>query len=320
MDLPELYPGFSSRTIDTGEARIFVRVGGREDRPAVVLVHGYPQTGAMWHAIAPALAEHYHVVIPDLRGYGRSDVPALGPGHAQMSKRAMARDIVRVMDALGHARFAYVGHDRGARAGYRLALDHPERIARLALLDIVPTLAMWDGMGAKLALKAYHWPFLAQPAPMPERLIGADPVFYLEHTLRSWTAAKSLDAFSADALAHYRAFYSEPERIAATCEDYRAGAFLDPVHDAEDRAAGRLIEAETLVMWGASGFPSDAARNGDDDGTLGVWRRWCLHVTGRAIDCGHFLAEEAPEAVIAALLPFLAAGADDTLDAAGAAA
>jgi haloacetate dehalogenase len=305
MDLPDLFPGFSSTTVRTDGAKIFARIGGPEDAPPVVLVHGYPQTGAMWHAIAPALAKTHRVIVPDLRGYGWSSVPEAEADHAQMSKRAMAADIVRVMEELGHVRFAYVGHDRGARAGYRLALDHPGRLEKLILLDIVPTFAMWEGMNAQLAMKVYHWLFLAQPAPFPERMIGGNALAYLEHTLASWTASKSLDAFDAGALAHYRASFTVPERIAATCEDYRAGATIDLEHDRAARAAGARFDVPTLVLYGASGIPADGARGDVEAGPEAAWKPWASRLDVRAIDAGHFVAEEAPEATLAAIRAFL---------------
>lgn len=305
MDLPDLFPGFEARTIDVGEARLFCRTGGPEGAPAVVLVHGYPQTHVEWHRIAGSLAERFRVVLPDLRGYGWSSVPADRTGHEAYAKRTMAEDVVRLMESLGHVRFAFVGHDRGARVGYRLALDNPGRLSRLAVLDIVPTAAMWSGMDAKLAMKVYHWLLLAQPAPLPETLIGAAPLAYLEHTLASWTRTRDLSAFDPGALAHYRAFFQVPERLHATCEDYRAGATVDRALDDEAVAAGRRIEAPTLVLWGSSGIPADGGTV--EDTPLGVWRRWCRSVEGRAIESGHFLPEENPAATLEALLPFLSA-------------
>jgi haloacetate dehalogenase len=296
--LPELFPGFEATDVDVGEARIHCRLGG--EGPPLLLVHGFPQTHAEWHRIAPALAERFRLVLPDLRGYGQSSVPGTDPDHRAYSKRAMAQDMVGLMDALGHARFALVGHDRGARVGYRLVLDHPGRVTRLALLDIVPTYAMWTGMERTLAMKVYHWLFLAQPAPLPETLIGANHRYFLEHSIASWTKARDLSAFDPDAIAHYRAFYAEAERVHATCEDYRAGATVDFAIDQDDRAAGRRIEVPTLVLWGSHGIPSEAS-------PLDAWRPWCPGVQGHAIDCGHFLPEENPESTLAALVPFLTA-------------
>jgi haloacetate dehalogenase len=306
MDLPDLFPGFDARTIDAGESKLFVRIGGAEASPPLVLLHGFPETHVMWAAIAGELARHFRVVVPDLPGYGWSRIPEQQADSAQMSKRAMAGDIVALMEDLGAARFAVVGHDRGARVSYRLALDNPGRVTRLAVLDIIPTLATWQAADAAFAMRTYHWFFLAQPRPMPERLIAKDAVAYLDHTLASWTKAKSLEAFGAGQLAHYRAAFSVPERVAATCEDYRAGWQVDRLHDEADLAAGRKIDAPMLVLWGNAGLPADAA--GPETTPLQIWQAWANHVEGTAIDSGHFLVEENPAATLAQLLPFLLAG------------
>jgi haloacetate dehalogenase len=295
-DLPDMFPGFEARIIDVGEANIYCRVGG--DGPPLLLLHGFPQTHVEWHRIALPLAERFQLVLPDLRGYGSSSVPAPDAEHRAYSKRVMAEDVLALMETLGHVRFPLVGHDRGARVAYRLALDHPERVTRLALLDIVPTYAMWKGMDRTLAMKVYHWLFLAQPAPLPETLIGEHSRYFLDHSIASWTKDGDLSAFDPGALAHYRAFYAEPERIRATCADYRAGATIDLATDNEDRGAGRQIDAPTLVLWGSHGIPAEAS-------PLDAWRPWCPEVQGRAVDCGHFLPEENPQATLDALVPFL---------------
>jgi haloacetate dehalogenase len=295
--LPDLFPGFHARTFETDEASIFARLKG--SGPPVALLHGYPQTHAMWHRVAPALAEHFTCVVPDLRGYGASSAPAAAPDHSTYSKRAMARDVAAVMRTLGHERFAVVGHDRGGRVGYRLALDDPGRVERLAVLDIVPTQAMWRGLDAKLAMKAYHWLFLAQPAPLPETLIGSHSDFYLERTIASWTRDTSLSAFDPRALQHYRASFRQPERIHAACEDYRAGRTCDLAADEADLAAGRRIACPVLALWGAAGFPSETG------GPLEIWRNWAEDVRGVAVESGHFACEENPDATLQALLPFL---------------
>ena len=308
MDLADLFPGFEAKTIDTGEAKIFARIGGPAGAPPLVCLHGFPETHVMWAKVAPRLTERFRVVLPDLRGYGWSSVPEIEADHSQMSKRAMARDVVRLMEELGHARFAVVGHDRGARVAYRLVLDHPGRATRLALLDIVPTSAMWARMDAGFALKTYHWLFLAQPAPMPERLIGRGPVDWLEHTLASWTKAKDLSAFGKRALAHYRAFFSVPERIAATCEDYRAGATIDRALDEADLAGTRRIDVPTLVLWGAAGIPAGPSGTDPHSGPLAAWAPFMApgaSLDGAGLDTGHFLAEEAPEATAERLVAFL---------------
>jgi haloacetate dehalogenase len=241
--------------------------------------------------------------MPDLRGYGFSSCPPNDAKNEAYSKRAMARDLQGLMQALGHQRFAVVGHDRGARAGYRMALDQPEAVNCLCVLDIVPTHAMWHNFTVKLAMKTYHWLFLAQPHPLPEMLIEQNPVGFLDYTIASWTKTKDLSAFSEEALSEYRLHYATPEHIHATCNDYRAGAAYDLKADEEDRAAGRRITCPTLALWGNTGIPSQF------EDPLGAWREWCDHVEGHGIDSGHFVAEENPQATCDALLPFLLAHA-----------
>ena len=215
-DLADLFPGFASHWIDTANGRFFARSGG--SGPPLLLLHGYPQTHVEWHKIAPRLAERFTLVVMDLRGYGWSSLPEGANGEG-MSKRAMAQDAVDVMEKLGHVRFRLVGHDRGGRVAYRLAYDHPGRLEKVVTIDIVPTFAMFADMDrTEGALKKYHWLFLAQPAPFPETLIGASARYYLDHTLASWTATKDLTAYDPRALAHYRAAFDDPSRIAASCE------------------------------------------------------------------------------------------------------
>ena len=298
--LPDLFPGFETRVLTGRGATIFARVGG-EGRP-LVLLHGYPQTHAMWHRVAPELAKHFTLIIPDLRGYGASSVPPDDSEHYSFSKRAMALDICSIMDELGYTEFLLCGHDRGGRVGYRLALDRPERITRLAVLDIVPTYDMWHRLTPALALKTFHWTFLAQPAPIPETMIGSNPIGWLENKIGSWNGTGGLSVFSPEALEHYRAFFADPLRLHATCEDYRAGATYDLRADEADKAAGQKIACPTLALWGSAGIP------GKTDGPLAIWREWCASVSGLAIPCGHFLAEEAPEETLAALVPFLLRG------------
>lgn len=294
--LPELFPGFASHGIDGPEGKIFARSGG--SGPPLLLIHGYPQTHAEWHKIAPALAQHFTLIIPDLRGYGASAAPHSEKG-ALYTKREMGSDLLRLMDALGHHEFYCAGHDRGARVGYRLALDHPHRIKKLSLLDIIPTVSMWDDMDAKRAMQVYHWQFLAQPSPLPEMLIGGAHLAYINHTLASWTKAKTLDSFSEGALAHYHAFFSEPSRIHATCEDYRAGATTDAGYDRADLLMKKQIQCAVQVLWGAVGIPAAGAS------PLDVWREtFAPHAQGRPIDSGHFLPEENPDDTAAALLEF----------------
>jgi haloacetate dehalogenase len=254
--------------------------------------------------VAPTLAERFTLVIPDLVGYGWSVVPKPDAEHAPYTKRAMANVMVEVMEALGFVRFGVAGHDRGGRVAYRMALDHPGRVEKLAVLDILPTYDYWQRMDRPYGLKMYHWLFLAQPAPLPERLIGGDPTFYCDATLASWTKARDLSAFDARALAYYRAALSDPLHIHAVCEDYRAGAAADFDHDATDRAVGKRITAPVLVLWGAGGLSPTAAEQGPTP--LDAWRAWADDVRGAPIDSGHFVAEENPTATAAALLDFFA--------------
>ncbi len=295
-DLADLFPGFASHWIDTDAGRIFARSGG--SGPPLLLLHGYPQTHAEWHHLATPLAKHFSVVLMDLRGYGWSSAPG-SKGGQLYSKREMAKDAIAVMEALGHVRFAVVGHDRGGRVAYRLALDHPGRLSKLAVLDIMPTSDMWSGMDAGRAMQVYHWLFLAQLEPMPETLIGKAPTDYLEHTLASWTADKNLGCFDPRAMDHYRASFNEPSRIHAACEDYRAGATIDRALDEADRTAGHTIDIPLLALWGDAGLPAKGAS------PLELWRKWGTHVTGQALKSGHFLPEEAPKPTLEALLAFL---------------
>lgn len=295
-DLPDLFPGFEPHWVDTPAGKLFARSGG--SGPPLVLLHGYPQTHVEWHRIAPLLARRHTLILPDLRGYGWSAIPDSRDGE-QFTKRLMAADIVALMEQLGHIRFGIVGHDRGARVAYRLALDHPERIEKIASLDVVPTKVMWDAMNAARALKAYHWSFLAQKEPLPETLIGGAAERYCDWTLAAWTKDKSLKTFDRGALAHYRASFNDPKRIHAFCEDYRAGATLDREHDAADQDAGKKIPVPLLVLWGSAG-----SLGGADP--VAVWRDWASDVRGQAIDCGHFLPEEAPEETANALAEFFA--------------
>jgi haloacetate dehalogenase len=296
--IADLYPGFAERRVRTEGAEIFLRTGGTG--PPLLLLHGYPQAHVCWHRIAPELARHSTLVIPDTRGYGASSVPESDAEHGPYSKRAMARDCIEVMRALGHARFMVAGHDRGGRIAYRLALDHPEAVSALIPVDIVTTADAWRATNAERALRTYHWAFLAQPSPLPETLIAADPVYYLEHTLKSWAGTRDLTPFSAEALAHYRALMKDPARVHAVCEDYRAGATIDWQTDEADLATGRKVGCPTLLLWGTEYLGRGGAN------PLAPWEKWCPDVKGAAVKSGHFLAEENPGDTLAALLPFLA--------------
>jgi len=295
-DLADLFPGFESRWIDTATGKIFARVGGKG--PPLMLLHGYAQTNVMWHKVAPELARHFTLVVPDLPGYGWSDVPRSTADHSPYTKRAMAAAMVEAMEALGHARFALAGHDRGGRVAYRLALDHPGRLSKLATLDIVPTWHMWHDLDARLAYRIWHWTFLALPAPGPEEVIGRDAVAFWDWKTAAGTKSKDLSSFDPRALAHYRAFFQDPGRIHATCEDYRAGRTTDLAIDDADRAAGRKIACPMLAIWGAAGIPSETKN------PLDTWREWARDVRGFAIDCGHYLPEENAPATAKALIEF----------------
>ena len=266
--------------------------------PPVLLLHGYPQTHVEWHGIAEDLARRHTIVAPDLPGYGDSSGPEPDPAHVAYSKRTTAAALVEVMAGLGFDRFAVVGHDRGARVAYRMALDHPARVSRLAVLDIIPTLEAVERTDRDMALGTYHWFFLAQPYPLPETLIGASPNFFLTYTIDSWAGRRG--AIGAAAMDEYRRCFRKPSVIRATCEDYRAGMTVDLDYDRADRTAGRRIACPVLALWGeqyTGGKPVDP---------LAIWRQWADDVTGGPLACGHFLVEEAPEETLSALLRFLA--------------
>jgi len=291
-----LFEGFGERRIATTDAEISLVTGG--SGPPLLLLHGFPQTHAMWHRMAPRLAERFTVVAPDLRGYGDSERVASLPDHASYSKRAMARDQVELMRILGFERFAVVGHDRGGRVGHRMALDHPGRVERLAVLDIVPTLEVFETADQRLATAYYHWFFLIQPAPLPEHMIGLDPGFYLRRTIAAWSGGGEPKA-SPEAMAEYLRAMRDPACVHAMCEDYRAAASIDLAHDRASREAGERIRCPLLVLWGARGAME---RLYDVPET---WRRFADDVAAQPIDCGHFLPEEAPEETLAALMGFL---------------
>lgn len=285
--LDPLPPGpFRDVPVPSG-ARIRTWTSGSGD--PVLLLHGWPQTSAMWHAVAPGLAAEHTVVLADLPGYGASLLPP-GAGVAASAKRAMAADLVAAMTALGHHEFAVVGHDRGARCAYRMALDHPQRVTAVAALDILPTLDVVERVDAGFARGAWHWFLLAQPADLPERIVAADPDRVLGRGLA--------EVCRPEALAQYRAAWARPEVVHGMCQDYRAALDIDVDIDRADRG-NRTIGCPTLVLWGTDG----PLRRTPD--VLDVWRRWAPQVEGAALPCGHFLAEEQPEAVLAALRRFL---------------
>lgn len=295
-DLPDLFPGFESRTIKTKGAEIFVRHGG--SGPPLLMLHGYPQTHVMWHKMAGELAKHFSLVMADLRGYGQSSCPGSDDNHETYSKRAMGNDMVEVMAELGHDRFMVLSHDRGGRVGYRMTLDHADKISRLAMLDIVPTWSAWQET-SHTGIGKFHWAFLAQPSPLPETMIGKDPGLWLETLMASWSGSDDLTPFTDEAMAHYRAAITQAERIHTGCEDYRAGATCDFAFDDIDHSAGNKISCPVLVLWGMS------RKQGFVNKSLEIWREWCDDVRGEPIACGHFLAEENPGDTLAAVLPFL---------------
>jgi haloacetate dehalogenase len=300
-----LFPNTRELRFEAGNTQIFARVGG--SGPPLLLLHGFPQTHAMWHRVAPQLMENFTCVIPDLRGYGFSSCPKNDAENFTYSKRAMAADMRQLMASLGHKQFSVVGHDRGARVGYRLALDNPDCVTCLALLDIVSTYDMWNNFTVALAMKTYHWLFLAQPNPLPEMLIEPNPAAYLDYTIASWAKTKDLSSFDPVALAEYRLHYATPEHVHATCNDYRAGQTYDLKADEADRAAGRKIACPTLVLWGDAGIPA-IKRGGVDieaDDPLKTWSAWCENLRGAPVDSGHFVTEENPAQTLSHLLPFL---------------
>ena len=262
--------------------------------PPLLLLHGYPQTGYMWHKIAPRLAEDFTVVVADLRGYGDSDKPTSSEDHAVYSKRAMAADMMAVMTALGHSQFFIAGHDRGGRVAHRLARDYPQAVTKLAVLDIAPTAMMYDTTDMHFATSYYHWFFLIQPAPFPETLIGSDPKFFLESKMQHW--GKDRSAITNDAFDEYLRCFSNPDTIHASCEDYRASASIDLEHDAAD--VGLKLDIPLLVLWGAT------AMVGNKYDMLCAWREVATDVTGFAVPGGHYLPEEAPDETYQALLDF----------------
>ncbi len=283
------FPEFTLHTVDLPSGKIRLRHGG--SGPPILLLHGNPQSHAMWHKVAPPLAEHFTVICPDLRGYGGSHKPGPTADHAPYAKRAMAQELVDLMAHLGHDRFRLAGHDRGARVAHRLAIDHPDRVARLALLDIVPTLEHFERADMKFGLGYYHWFWFAQPHPFPEDLIHAAPeTWFHAHTNRE---PKGRDFFHPEALADYLEAARSRETTIGMCEDYRAAATIDLEHDRASRAAGQTITVPTLVLWGSKG------KIGKWYDPMAIWADYCAGpLSGGEITSGHYLAEEAPTAVL----------------------
>jgi haloacetate dehalogenase len=299
-----VFEGFTSATLEVGETTIFVRRGGVG--PPLLLLHGFPETHVMWHRVAPVLARDFTVVCADLRGYGASGKPPSSPEHTQYSKRVMALDMIRVMQSFGFERFCVAGHDRGARVAYRMALDHPGHVDRLAVLDVIPTSEALDRADARLALAFWPWSLLAQPAPLPERLITSAPDAVVNDALTHWGSDDD-SCFPPEIRQQYIQAMSDPQTVHAICEEYRAAVSIDSSQEREDRAAGRTIGCPTLVLW-SEGSALDEWY-ADAGGPPGIWRKWAQNVTGRAMSGGHFFPESNPDEVIRQLRTFFGAAA-----------
>lgn len=285
--------GFERLQITANGIGINLEQGG--EGPPLLLLHGYPQTHLIWHQVAPRLAQHFRVICPDLRGYGDSEKPASDPEHAAYSKRVMAQDMVDLMKELGFEQFSVTGHDRGARVAHRMALDHPATVQKLCVMDIAPTFHMFNHTDQAFASGYYHWFFLIQPDGLPEKMIGDDPGWYLKEKLKRWGGKNAI--FDPVVVDEYVRCFSDPAAIHASCEDYRAAATIDMEHDSADRQ--RKLECPLLVLWGGKGFVERTYP------VLDVWREYADQVTGKVLDCGHFLPEEQPEQVVDQLLAFL---------------
>lgn len=294
-----MFDGFESRGTDTGETTIFLRRSGHGT--PLLLLHGFPQTHLMWRDVAPLLARHFTVICADLRGYGQSGCPPSAPDHAPYSKRAMAADMVRVMENLGFSRFAVAGHDRGGRVAYRLALDHPERVTRLAVLDVVPTGMAWARADADFALGFWPWSLLAQDEPLPESILSVHAADIVNNALDHWGSAA--ETFSPDIRSTYVDALREPRHAHAICEEYRAAAGIDRKHDHADEVAGQRIACPLLVLWSGKG-PLNSWYV-EEGGPLGLWKTFADQVSGEALNGGHFFPEELPEATADALALFL---------------
>ncbi|AXB43968.1 alpha/beta fold hydrolase [Amycolatopsis albispora] len=286
-------PGFTTRRLTAGGTDLHVAIGGAG--PPLLLLHGFPQTHLTWRAVAPALAESYTVICPDLPGYGDSGPPGEGVEH--YSKRAMTATFAELMTTLGHQRFAVAGHDRGGLVAFRMGLDHADRVTHTAVLDVLPAVDVFGALAGAGGVFAFHLSFLAHPEPLPERMIGADPAVFFGHFLDGWT--KVTGALPAEVRSEYLRTLSEPSVIHAICQDYRAGVCFDLEHDKQDKALGRRLPMPVLALWqdpGEAPLPFDPAA---------LWRSWAPSVTTKALACGHFLPEERPEEVIAALRELL---------------
>jgi haloacetate dehalogenase len=295
-----LFPGFTTHRVPVAPGvALHALTGGTPGAQPLLLLHGHPQTHSLWHKVVPALAPHFSLVLADLRGYGDSDKPAGEADHGNYSKRTMAADLLALMAHLGHTRFKLLAHDRGARVAHRLAMDHPQAVQRLVLLDIAPTLAMYEQTTEAFARAYWHWFFLIQPAPAPERFIDSSVPGYLQATMGARSGGFA--PFDPRALAEYERCLASPGAAHATCEDYRAAAGIDLQHDRADRAAGLQLQAPLLALWGAEGVVQRCFN------PLAEWQKVAVDVRGQALPCGHYIAEEAPQALLDAALPFLLA-------------
>lgn len=283
-----MFEGFESSIVESGGTAIFIRRMGT-GRP-LLLLHGFPQTHVMWHRVAPILATDFTVICADLRGYGSSGKPISTPDHVPYGKSAMARDVIGMMESQGFSRFSVAGHDRGGRVAYRLALDYPNEVERLALLDIIPTEEAFRRADSRFALAFWPWSLLAQPEPLPERLIAADPEAVVDDALANWGSDQA--AFPLEVRAAYVDALRDPATVHAICEEYRAAATIDLARDTADREAGRRIESPVLVLWSAGGALDNWYAGAG--GPLGIWRNWAHDVRGRSIAGGHFFAEQNP--------------------------
>lgn len=292
-----MFDDFVPHSLQTARGRIFAQVAGQGS--PLLLLHGYPQTHVMWHAVADLLTDRFTVVAADLPGYGASFRPVSAADHTPYSKRALAADLTHAMSLLGHEQFAVAGHDRGGRVAYRMALDHPDRVNAAAVIDVVPTGDVWARADAQMALGYWHWAFLAQPAPLPERLIAADPDAFFDIHVRALGLGRAPGRYPAELMAGYRALLDDPSTVRAICEDYRAGATVDRQHDDADRGV-RKISCPLLALWSADGalprFYGDV---------LDVWRPWADDLTGHPMPTSHFVVEDQPEATAQALSAFL---------------
>jgi haloacetate dehalogenase len=283
-----MFDGFESTAVRTRETTVFIRRSG--DGPPVLLLHGFPQTHVMWRDVAPLLARQFTVICADLRGYGQSGCPASRSDHAAYSKREIAAELVEVMEQSGFRHFAVAGHDRGGRVAYRLALDHPYHVRKLAVLDVVPTAAAWDRANADFALGFWPWSLLAQDEPLPERILTTAAAAIIDNALDNW--GSSGEMFSREIRAIYACMLRDPQHAHAICEEYRAAATIDRDHDEADRKDGKRIACPLLVLWSAKGPLNTWYKT--EGGPIGLWRDWADHVSGEAMAGGHFFPEELP--------------------------